>query len=73
MNEVGAEMKGLAGEWRRLTESGASGADWTEWYDLTDRCEKWRRGPTARSFYSKGRDSTTAPHTSSEVTGSPIS
>lgn len=54
--EVRVQIKGLAAEWRRLSEAEVSADEWVGWYDLIDRCDEWRPEKTARSYYSKGRE-----------------
>lgn len=53
--KVGARMRVLAAEWRRLTESHSVAPNWNGWYDLIDRCDSWRPVKPAYAFYSKGR------------------
>ena len=55
-SEVGAEIKAVTAEWRRLTESDAGPEAWAEWYSLVDRCETWRPEQVSRSYYTRGRE-----------------
>ena len=51
--EVGVEIRSLAAEWRRLTETEVSDSEWISWNNLIDNCESWRSDRTARSFNRK--------------------
>jgi len=54
--EVGAEIKAVTAEWRRLTENKVSPDEWVGWYSLVDRCETWRPEKASRSYYTRGRE-----------------
>ena len=53
--EFRTEIKSLAAEWRRLTQSDTAPEQWTGWYELVDRCDAWRPEKTVHSFYSRGK------------------
>jgi hypothetical protein len=67
--EVRVHIRGLTAEWYRLTETKVSPEDWSDWYELVDRCETWRPANSARSYYNKGRDVLAKQDRAQDITG----
>jgi len=65
--QVGAEIKAVTIEWRRLTENTAGPEEWNGWFELVDRCETWRPKNASRSYYSKGRELAVNQHAGSRA------
>jgi hypothetical protein len=59
--QLGPRMRELAAEFRDLTSSQSAEANWTDWYDLIDRCDSWRPAKPTHAFYNNGREATAKP------------
>lgn len=69
--EMGARMRVIAADYRDLTTTSASTANWSSWYDLIDRCDSWRPAKPARAFYNNKRPPPVKVKQSSEVARAP--
>lgn len=70
--EMGARMRALAVQFRDLTESPAGTANWSNWYDLIDRCDSWRVEKPKQAFFSNDRNATQQAKRAGDVAKAPF-